>query len=654
MIVTKMVPMEREISCIAGIVDGTSKVAPKPLPNHPPPSVSAPARSSLGASTSSYAAPTGLTLCPSPGDRSDPSPASRIDDDVQDFPAPQFSGSCPAKRKIKVRQAIEERNSTAPGVPAQGTIGDTHGRPHIGLSFASVITNTAMDQREKAASQARLAHEVQRCNPGGKLKAGHSTAPSGFTDVVIIHEGRSEDKEVEEQFCCCHPADITQAAQRTLNALVCSPPIILQGRWSEMVARTSNFIFRFVGNISPAIIASYQTSLCSHFPAAESACVVPTTGWTWVQLRGMDTTLFDGESGTIYTGSQLLEAFRANPCFNQVDICIKPHWQGNPANFSGPSATVIVAILDPDHSVCQHASREGVCMFGRQIKFVRVGDNPSLVQCSRCHEIGHHYSSLKCKWTVSRCYICRGKHDARDHGFECKNQHKVTGTCNCIPKCILCKGSGHNARDKQCPSRRDFVPPRLPKAAPVVASPTVEDAQKSAVIPFMHPQARPAHRGKGKGRQTVSKHGPPKLPREAPLVEDLCRNDDDLLRAYCFCCPALDIGKYQTLYSLPKGSMSPEITSAKGKTAQDIFAECILRKNKGARFVEKVGSELFHTEDELHWFFTQAAMVAIAPDQLVDYTPADPDAREAWLTNMPSNHEAGWGADEMNQDLRSE
>jgi hypothetical protein len=262
------------------------------------------------------------------------------------------------------------------------------------------------------------------------------------------------------------------------------PPIILRGRWSETVERTGNFVFQFAGNLSPSIIASYQESLCSHFPAAESACVVPTTGWTWVQLRGVDTALRVRDSETVYTGDELLTAFRANPCFNDITICVKLHWQGNPANFRKQAAMVITAILDENNEVCQRASREGVYMFGRQVKFVRAGSSPSLVQCSRCHEVGHYFTSPKCRWTTSRCYRCGGGHDTRDHNFECKKVHKVVGVCNCIFKCILCKGSGHNAREKKCPVRGDFVPPRLPRAAPAEAMPTVEDAQKSDAIPF--------------------------------------------------------------------------------------------------------------------------------------------------------------------------
>jgi hypothetical protein len=501
LIVSKMAPLEREVARIANIVDGKSRPTPPTKPTKP---------------TSTRAA--GPTTPYRRG--SSPTPTfPRIDDDDMSFPALSSASWGPA---ASGGNGSEETARA----PAQVVPGPDPSRPKIGLSFASVVTVEAMGQQHQAAGHARLAREVQKRNPSGKPKPGHSTAPQGFTDVVVIRNGGSSDVEVEEAFRRRHPVDIAQAAQRALNALVRSPPIILRGRWSETVEKSGNFVFRFAGNLSPQIICSYQTSLCSHFPASESACVVPTAGWTWVQLRGVDIARQAGDSEIIYTSDELHTALRANPCFNDTVFCVRPHWQGNPANFKGPAATVIAAIIDTDNSTCQRASSEGVCMFGRRVKFVRAGASPSLVQCSRCHEIGHYYTSPKCKWTTSRCFKCGGSHDARDHDFECKKPHKSVGVCDCVFKCILCKSSGHHAREKGCPVRGDFVPPRLPKAAPAEAQPAVEDALKSDAIPVSRPRVRPARRGRGGGnRKGRSSRGPP-LPAAPELIDDVCTKDN--------------------------------------------------------------------------------------------------------------------------------
>jgi hypothetical protein len=629
LIVSKMAPLEREVARIANIVDGKAGSSPSPRTRPTPPA-------SRKAAPAPTPAPVSTTSRPSFG--------PRVDMDEDSFPPLDQSNNGYSPPHWGGIRGSARAPAQVVSLPAQS-------RSKIGMSFAAVISETSMHQQFQAAGHARLAREVQKRNPSGKLKPGHSAAPLGFTDVVVIREGGSDDAEIEEAFRRRSPVDIAQAAQRALNALVRSPPIILRGRWSESVEKTGNFVFRFAGNLSPQVISSYQNSLCSHFPASESACVVPTTGWTWVQFRGVDVARREGDAEFVYTPEELHTAVRANPCFSTTTFCVRPHWQGNPANFKGPAATVIAAILDEDNSACQRASSEGVCMFGRRVKFVRAGASPSLVQCSRCHEVGHYYTSPKCKWTTSRCYRCGGAHDARDHDFECKKQHKVTGICDCVPKCILCKNTGHHAREKGCPVRGDFVPPRLPRAAPAEALPAVEDALKSDAIPFSRPKARPAHRGRGGGRRRGKSPRGPRVPVVPEMIEDICAKDDDLLRAYCFCCPALRIDEFQTLYSVPKESDITPGLSAKGKTAQDIFTECILRKNKGPEFVEKAGPDVFHSEEELHQFFTRAAGDAVAH---IDYAPIAPETQAAWLANMPSDEEAGWGADTSNKHIREE
>jgi hypothetical protein len=624
LIVSKMAPMEREITRIANIVDGKTSRTPAPS-NSSKPRTSVASGSVHRSTIPAHSPP-------------------RIDDDDSAFPALGPVGEGPHTSK-------GHWSHVSARAPAQVVSSSGPSRPRIGLSFASVVTEEAMGQQHRVAGHARLACEVQKRNPSGKPKPGHSSAPQGFTDVVVIRFGGSTDTEVEEAFRRRHPVDIAQAAQRALNALVRTPPIILRGRWSESVEKSGNFVFRFAGNLSPRIVESYQASLCSHFPASELACVVPTTGWTWVQFRGVDVAHRDGESETIYTSDELHTAIRANPCFNDTIFCVRPHWQGNPANFRGPAATVIAAILDEDNHTCQRASSEGVCMFGRRVKFVRAGASPSLVQCSRCHEIGHYFTSPKCRWTSSRCFKCGGGHDARDHDFECKKPHKVVGVCDCVPKCILCKNSGHHARDKGCPVRGDFVPPRLPRAAPAEAQPAVEDGLKSDAIPFSRPQARPAHRGRGGGRRKGRSSRGPRVPVVPEMIEDICAKDDDHLRAYCFCCPPLRIDEFQMLYTVPADSDITPGLSAKGKSAQDIFTECILRKNKGWEFVEKAGRDTFHSEEELREFLTRAAGDAVAH---IDYAPLAPEAQAAWLSNMPSDEEAGWGADLNNESVRRE
>jgi hypothetical protein len=88
------------------------------------------------------------------------------------------------------------------------------------------------------------------------------------------------------------------------------------------------------------------------------------TGWTWVQLRGVDAFHIKDDMEFLILEGELLMAFCANPCFSKATIVVELYWQGNPQNFKGPMSTVIATVLDMDNCICQQASREGVCMFG--------------------------------------------------------------------------------------------------------------------------------------------------------------------------------------------------------------------------------------------------------------------------------------------------
>jgi hypothetical protein len=487
-------PMQEEIKRIGDKVDGKST----PRPTQPITVRKATASSSQPTPKPSPPLPT-----PSP-------PSQRVDDDAgapsvqaesdsnTAFPPLGPSGSRKTRYKRKMVTERESQNALVPGAPALGLRNSSAGYTRAPPIFASVVTQKAMGDHTTSASNAKTARDIQKRNPSGKLKPGYSAAPSGFTEVVVTRNGGLDDKEAEDAFRRKIPVDIVQAAQRALNKASRNPPLILRGRWTENVARTGNFVFCLAGEVSTATILACHDQLCEPFPEGEM-WIVPTKGWTWVQLRGVDATYSEDDVDYVYEGNQLLTSFMANPCFQGADIMVPPHFQGNPTNFRQPTATVIAAISDPDHSRCQRAAAEGVCMFGRQVKFVRAGDSPSLVQCSRCHQVGHYFSSPKCRLPPgeSKCFRCGGPHHSDNHDFECTGAHAVQGVCNCPKKCILCRGSGHTAREKACPRRGDFAPPRLLRPTPVEESRAV-DSRMVAPPAVSCAKVRTLLSGKGK------------------------------------------------------------------------------------------------------------------------------------------------------------
>jgi hypothetical protein len=443
-----------------------------------------------------------------------------------------------------------------------------------------------------------------------------------------------DDVEAEEAFQCRSPVDIVQAAQHALYKASCNPPLILRGRWTENVAKTGNFVYRLAGDIPLSSILACRDQLCKPFPEGD-VWIVPTKGWTWVQLRGVDVSYLEDDVEYIFKNEQLLEAFSANPCFQGADIMVPPHFQGNPANFKLQTATVVAAISDPDNSRCQHASAEGVCMFGRQIKFVRAGDNLSLVQCSRCHQVGHYFSSPKCRLAPSanKCFHCGGPHHSNNHDFECTGPHAVQGVCNCRFKCILCKGDGHNARDKACPRRGDFAPPCLSRPAPVEPAPEVDSRM---VVPPAVSRAKARTLPGGKGKTTAKagsgEEGVSEAIREAAAAvpEGIC-GKEGVYTLLCFCCPMPSLETYRRLYVT--NEPDTPILSRLGKSIIDLHSEFAARKaaqEPAIQEAQATHSRIFHQDEEL------AAIIAQCEHQAgsTSYGPTAEDI-PSWVRNMP-------------------
>jgi hypothetical protein len=274
-----------------------------------------------------------LQPTPTPNPPSLSPPTQRVDDDPQEstepldsdsaFPPLAPSGNRKARYKRNAANKLDSHNSLVPGAPAHGQRNPSSGFTRSPPIFASVVTQTAMNTHAKSSDSAKTARDIQKRNPSGRMKPGYSVAPSGFTEIVVTRNGGLDDAEAEEAFRRKLPVDIVQAAQRALNKASRNPPLILRGRWTENVSRTGNFVFRLAGEIPTATILACRDQFCAPFPAGD-VWIVPTKGWTWVQLRGVDVSYTDEDVDYVFDGAQLLASFAANPCFQGVDIMVPP------------------------------------------------------------------------------------------------------------------------------------------------------------------------------------------------------------------------------------------------------------------------------------------------------------------------------------------
>ncbi|KAH9023458.1 hypothetical protein EDB84DRAFT_1617424 [Lactarius hengduanensis] len=354
-----------------------------------------------------------------------------------------------------------------------------------------IVTQRGLQQHQHAETLARGAAAAQGRTPTGQIstKPGSQSVPlASTTEVTILRDGGFLDRGKEEELRGRHPQSIVMEVRTLLEKSTRSPVKVLGGRWSSNYQKTGNFVFVLAGDVPVEVMSSFEKWLCAPFPGS---ALVPTKGWTWAQMRGVPTT---DDKGRVWEMDELLEEACSNTVLGKAYICSAPRWQIEPAKIMTETATVLIAYADPKGEVTRQALTEGIWMFGNQVKFVRAGNKPTLIQCGRCHELGHNRSSRLCKLPKNalRCHRCGGGHHSDQHDFECKAIHAVAGTCDCRLKCILCGKTGHNARSRDCHKRGDFAPPRLarnPNAADAGAL-TGADEQGFVTVTRSRPRAR--------------------------------------------------------------------------------------------------------------------------------------------------------------------
>ncbi|KAN0131257.1 hypothetical protein V8E53_010961 [Lactarius tabidus] len=417
--------------------------------------------------------------------------------------------------------------------------------------FANIATQATIVQNQKTANTAHQARAVQGCKPSGHQGSLRRQDSAELTEVAVIRFGGLEDMEEEHKFRACNPIEIVQAVQRELAKHAKNPPAVLSGRWSVSSNSTGNFVYTLAGIISPRDVMALKPHLCSPFKGHTE--LVPTKGWTWVQLQQVPTEDLDH---CVWGPDDLLNAFTANPCFKDTLICVQPHWQGNPLNNNKLFSMVLAAIIDEDNSICQAALTHGVRMFGAQVKFLHCGDNLSLQQCGRCHMLGHYSSSPRCKLPKNtvKCYRCGKAHD-----YECNAKHKILGKCNCTLKCLLCKKTDHHARSCSCLKRGDFAPPRLPE---------LNDNEQFQIV---------GSKRSTKGKKQMAPYSPRSsiliVPEVKHIPLPICPKEEGKNVLLCMCCPLPSIADYKRRfvsphdnYTDPGALPTARIVSTKGKS----------------------------------------------------------------------------------------
>jgi hypothetical protein len=259
--------------------------------------------------------------------------------DDEEFPAlGEEDPAGPKNRRHHTQSVRLRQRQSIPGAtgPNNGYIPVTSAQSKIRPLFANVATQAAVVQNQRVANTVQQARTIQGHKPSGNQGPWKRHDSAELTEVAVIWFGGLEDTEEECKFRARNPIEIVQAVQRELTKRAKNVPAVLSGRWSVSSNSTGNFVYTLDGIIPPREIMALKQHLCSPFKGHME--LVPTKGWTWVQLRQVPMEDLDH---CVWGPEDLLNAFTANPCFKDALICVQPHWQGNLLNNDKLFSTVL-------------------------------------------------------------------------------------------------------------------------------------------------------------------------------------------------------------------------------------------------------------------------------------------------------------------------
>ena len=251
---------------------------------------------------------------------------------------------------------------------------------------------------------------------------------------------------------------------------------LLSGHWASTANTTGNFVLVFNRQVPFETLSPYPKFL---HPVLGCECLTPADGWVWVHLRSVSTS---DTSGRLYTNADLHGEIMRNPVMAGATFGMEQHWQPTQNLLAAYTiGMILVPVIDPQHTRVSQMIAQGLHMFGKRVKVVNAGDAPRMIQCGRCHLLGHATRSPLCKLhpAAVKCHRCGGPHHSQNHDYECKGAHRTPGKCNCKPKCLLCGQVGHHCRSRKCPKWGDFsstLEPPPERDIPYVSSATPEAA----------------------------------------------------------------------------------------------------------------------------------------------------------------------------------
>ena len=288
--------------------------------------------------------------------------------------------------------------------------------------------------------------------------------PPTITEVTVVRFGGTLLSANEQAVRKRRPDAIIREVKANMSHAVAKPLPITMGRWSSGARSKGNFVFTMQGHIDFRFIQAFESFLTNPFPGGGQLC--PNQGWTKLLAHGVPVMDNDDE---VFGPDDLQQEVRTMQGLRHVYFSANPRWIKPVEKLSSYYTSITFAFSDPDGSITKGLLGNKQALFGKQVLIERWVDKPLLVQCGRCHTLGHAASSKACRLPRDsvRCHICGKGHKSDAHSQECPRakQHKQAGTCDCRLQCLTCNKIGHHSRDHTCPAREGYRS-RKPKLTP--------------------------------------------------------------------------------------------------------------------------------------------------------------------------------------------
>jgi hypothetical protein len=336
---------------------------------------------------------------------------------------------------------VRKRNNRKKGKSTENT-SDTPAQINLTPKSYAGAAAAATETRQSTSSQ-------RPANPTPQI-----------TEVTVLRHGGHLDLQLERQIRARAADAIVREVRLNMAKAVTTPIPLRAGRWSVHPRSRGNFVFSFSGHVPFDIIESYEHILLAPFLGSGQLC--PSLGWTRLLVHGVP---IADNNDIVFGPDELLTEVRTLLGLKKAFFAMPPRWLKPIEQLPARYSTITFAISDPDGSHINTLIKGHPALFGKEVKIQKWIDKPALVQCSRCHALGHTKASKACPLAYDsvKCYICGAAHKSEEHDQRCPRKHAFAGKCDCSHfKCLNCAKTGHHCRDETCPARNQYRP-RNPK-----------------------------------------------------------------------------------------------------------------------------------------------------------------------------------------------